>query len=339
MIQFSFGISGGKSIGEYIRLAKLAEEHNFHTLSIFDDLMFKPAWPILYVVAQHTTRIRVGPSVSNPYLIHPAILAEYAAMLDEISQGRAYMGIGRGAFLDLVNVESTRAITAVREAIELMRHLWRRQATPYQGKVFQATDHARLHWEPERPSIPVMVGTWGPKMCHMAGKLADEVKAGSMWSDTYGNYMWEHIAAGAQEAGRNPGEVGLVFGPLTSISANANEAKAVARRTLAFYLPYLAPMPEYLGIEAELVQRVQKLTTQGDYAAASALVPQHALDHFALYGTPNQVITEIERMLATTPVTRIEFGMPHGPEGSEAAIHLLGKHVLPHFARQDLVTG
>jgi 5,10-methylenetetrahydromethanopterin reductase len=335
MTIFSFGISGGKPIGEYIRLAKLAEEFNFHTLSIFDDLMFKPAWPILYVVAQHTERIKLGPSVSNPYLIHPAILAENVVMLDEISQGRAYMGIGRGAFLDFVNVEAKRALTAVPEAIELMRHLWRREQGPYQGKVFQTTDHARLHWEPERSSIPVMVGTWGPKMCHMAGKVADEVKAGAMWSDTYGQYMWEHIAAGAQEAGRDPKEVGLVFGPLTSIAEDGEEAKQFAKRTLAFYLPYLSPMPEYLGVEAEFVTRVQALTGQGDFAAAAALMPQWLLDHFALYGTPSQVIEGIERMVATTHVTRIEFGMPHGPQGSESALHLLGKHVLPYYARQE----
>jgi 5,10-methylenetetrahydromethanopterin reductase len=331
MTIFSLGISGGKPIEEYIHLAKLAEQYNFHTLSIFDDLMFKPAWPILYVVAQHTQRIQLGPSVSNPYLIHPAILAEFAVMLDEISHGRAYMGIGRGAFLDFVNVEAKRALTAVPEAVALMRHLWRHELGPFHGKVFQTTEHARLHWQPQRTSIPVMMGTWGPKMCYEAGKIADEVKAGAMWSDTYGQYMWEHIVAGAKEAGRDPREVGLVFGPLTSISEDADEAKAFAKRTLAFYLPFLSPMPEYLGVEAEFVTRVQELTRQGDMAAAMELVPQWLLDHFALYGTPHQVIEGIERMVATTHVTRIEFGMPHGPQGSERAVQLLGKHVLPHF--------
>ena len=333
MTIFSFGISGGKSIDEYIRLAKLAEEYNFHTLSIFDDLMFKPAWPILYVVAQHTERIQVGPSVSNPYLIHPAILAEYAAMLDEISHGRAYMGIGRGAFLDFINVEAKRALTAVPEAIKLMRHLWRREEGPFEGKVFKTTDHARLHWEPERPSMPVMVGTWGPKMCHAAGKIADEVKAGAVWSDTYSQYMWKHIEAGAQEVGRDPKEVGLVLGPLTAISEDGAEAKAFAKRTLAFYLPYMSPVPEYLGVEAEFIASVQELTGRGEMDAAGELVPQWLLDHFALYGTPNQVIEGIERMVASTNVTRVEFGMPHGPQGSESALHLLGKHVLPHFAQ------
>lgn len=336
MLTFSFGISGSKTIDEYIRLAQIVEGYDFHTLSIFDDLMFKPAWPILFVLGQHTQRVKLGPSVSNPYLIHPSILAEYAAMLDEISHGRAYMGIGRGAFLDFVHVESKRALTAVPEAIGLMRHLWRRAETAFEGKVFQATAGAQLHWEPRRAALPVMVGTWGPRLCAIAGRVADEVKAGSMWSDTYGRHMWEHVRQGAEKAGRDPAEIGMVLGPLTSIAEDGDEAQQHARQMLAFYLPYLSPMPEYLGVEPDLVPRVQAKTGAGDVAGAAALIPDWLLKHFALYGTPTQVIADIERMLDATHVTRIEFGMPHSPHGSEAALHLLGKEVLPHFVQKGI---
>jgi 5,10-methylenetetrahydromethanopterin reductase len=193
MIQLSIGISGSKSINDYIGLAKLAEAYHFHTLSIFDDLMFKPAWPILYVVAQQTERIRLGPSVTNPYLIHPAIWAENAAMLDEISTGRAYFGVGRGAFLDFVNVQSEKPIHAVRETIEIVRRLWRGDATPFQGQVFQTSEFAKLQWQPLRPNLLIMVGTWGERMCQMAGGVADEIKAGSMWSALYGNERVTHF--------------------------------------------------------------------------------------------------------------------------------------------------
>ncbi len=69
--------------------------------------------------------------------------------------------------------------------------------------------------------------------------VADEVKAGSSWSESYSRYMWENIEAGAKEAGRDPSEVHLVLGPLTSISADRDAAERYARRTLVFYLPYL----------------------------------------------------------------------------------------------------
>ena len=333
MTTFSFGINGGKTIPEYIELAQLSEEYGFHTFSVFDDLMYKPAWPILFTLAQHTKRIRLGPSVCNPYLTHPSLLAEYAAMLDEATGGRAYFGIGRGAFLDFVGVSTPRPITTVREAIEMIRRLWAGDSTPYEGRVFQATEAAQIAWEPQRRDIPIMVGTWGPKMCEMAGAVANEIKAGSMWSDRYGQHMWDHIEAGAKQAGRDPKEVGLVFGPLTAIAEDREQAKAYAKQTLAFYLPYLAPMPEFVGMEPDVVKQIQAATSEGQMEQAVDLISDEILGHFALYGTPSDVIEDIERMTSETPVTRIEFGMPHGPNGSVEALHLLGKQVLPHFSK------
>ena len=334
-VQLSIGVAGSKPAGDYIALAQLAEQYGFHTFSVFDDLMFKPAWPLLFIAAQHTRRIRIGPSVCNPYLIHPAILAGNIALLDELSGGRAYLGIGRGAFLDFVQVETTHPITTVREAVELIRRLLRGERAAYHGKIFHATEAAHLQWPPPRADIPLMIGTWGAQMCRMAGAIADEVKAGSLWSAAYGRHMWEHIAAGARAAGRAPSAVRLVFGPLTSIAEDREEAKAHARRTLAFYLPYLSPMPEFVGVAPEEIARIKEATARNAYDEAASLVSDVALENFALYGTPRDIIAGIERMLDETQVGRIEFGMPHGPRGSFEAIHLLGKHVAPHFARRD----
>jgi hypothetical protein len=180
-----------------------------------------------------------------------------------------------------------------------------------------------------------MVGTWGERMCAMAGAHADEVKAGSMWSERYGRHMWTQIADGAKAAGRDPARVGLVFGPLTSIADDADSAREHARRTLAFYLPYLAPMPAFAGMEPDVVAWIQAAASRGDMAGATALISDDLLRQFALFGTPGEVIAEIERMADAAPVTRIEFGMPHGPDGSAAALRLLGESVLSHFKRRS----
>jgi 5,10-methylenetetrahydromethanopterin reductase len=331
MVQLSVGVSGGKPLTEYIALARQVEGFGFQGFSIFDDLMFKPAWPILFAVAPHTSRVRLGPSVTNPYLVHPAILAGNAALLDEATGGRAYFGIGRGAFLEFLQVEMPRPITAVRESIEIARRLWQGDRTPYHGRVFTATEDAFLQWKPLRVEMPIMVGTWGPKMARMAGGLADEVKAGSCWSVAFSRHLWEHISAGAVEAGRAQDACGLVLGPLTSISEDRQAAEQFARRTLVFYLPYLAPMPEFAGVEAEELERVRAAASAGDVDKAASLLSQHTLDNFALYGNAGDCIAQIERMVDQTAVSRIEFGMPHGPEGSAAAIKLLGEKVRPHF--------
>ena len=331
MVQLSVGLPGNRPLADYVALAQLAEDLGFHTLSIFDDLLFKPAWPILFSIAGRTERIRLGPSVANPYLIHPAILAEHAALLDEATNGRSYFGIGRGAFLDALQLGTPRPLTTVREAIELVQHLLRGETQPYVGQIFQATAGTRLTWQPPRERVPIMVGTWGPKMARMAGGLADEVKAGSCWSAAYGRMLRGEIDAGARAAGRDPGAVQFVLGPLTAIGEDRAVAQAYARRTLTFYLPHLAPMPEFVGMEPELVARVREATGRGEIDAAAALISDAHLNQFALYGTPHDCIEGIERLVTEAGVGRVEFGAPHGPDGPAAAIRLLGERVLPHF--------
>ncbi len=334
MVQLSIAFSGEKPLREYLTLAKAVEDYGFDTLSIYDDLMFRPAWPILNAIALHTQRIRIGPAIANPYLMHPAIIAGNLALLDEMSDERAYLGIGRGAFLEFLEMDQPRPITAVRESIEIIKRLLVDDRTPYHGQMFHMTESAFLRWTPPRADVPILVGTWGPKMCEMSGALADEVKVSPVWNAEYARSLWQHITKGAQRAGRDPGDVALVIGVLTSIAGDREEAKAHARRALSIYLPYLSPMTEMVGVEKEEIQRIKVASSRGDYDDAARYVSDTSLNSFTLYGTPTDIIAKIERMVSEAPVRRIEFGTPHGPDEA-TAIRLLGEQVLPHFAGND----
>ena len=336
-LSLSFGSNGAPTVAEQIGLARAAEGYGFSHFSAFDDLFFRPAWPTLFSVAQHTTRIGIGPSVVNPYLMHPALLAEYAALLEEIAPGRAYLGIGRGAFLEDIGVETTRPLRTLREAIALIRQLWaseheRSAGSPFVGEIYQLRAGAAFHFPTPARALPIMLGTWGERGARLSGELADELKAGSLWSARYAQHLWQNIQQGAERAGRDASECGLVLGPLTAIAEDRAAAEACARQTLVFYLPYLTPMPQFLGMEEDLLTRIGARQAAGDLAGAAALIPAALLAEFALFGTPQDVIAGIERMAAEAPITRVEFGMPHGPDGSAAALRLLGERVLPQFA-------
>ena len=287
-LQLSFGSNGAPTIFDQIALALAAESYGFTHFSAFDDLFFRPAWPTLFRVAQHSSRIGLGPSVVNPYLTHPALTGEYAAILEEIAPGRAYLGIGRGAFLEDLNVEVTRPLRTLREAIALIRHLWAGDDSPFEGEIFQLNQGASLHFPTPARDIPIMVGTWGVRGAQLSGELADELKAGSSWSVRYAQHPWGNIERGAAGAGRDAGACGLVLGPLTSVSEDRAAASSFARQTLVFYLPYLEPMPQYLGMDDELLDRIQARRAEGDLPAAAALIPDDLLGEFALYGDDDE---------------------------------------------------
>ena len=328
--ELSIAIPGDRTIEEYIRLSTLIDQYGFHTLSIYDDLLFKPAWPLLSVVASNTEKVRIGPAVVNPYLVHPAITAGNLAVLDEISKGRAYLGIGKGAFLDFLNLESQKPLTAMREATEIIQSLIRGDRKPYTGEMCSLGESAFLRYKPVRDRIPIIYGTWGFQTSELAGQIADGIKVSPLWNSDYADELRNHLSKGALSTGRDKNSLKLCLGVLTSVDEDEITAKEFAKQSLAVYLPYLSPMTEYLEISKGELNKVSPLSKAGRYADAAIHITDRTLDSFALYGTPAQVSKKIQHLLNRVSVDRIEFGSPLGPDPVNA-ITLLGEQVLPVF--------
>ena len=328
--ELSIAIPGDKTIEEYLRLSSLIDRYGFHTLSIYDDLLFKPAWPLLSVIASSTENVQIGPAVVNPYLVHPAITAGNLAVLDEISQGRAYLGIGKGAFLDFLNLDSQKPLTALRESTEIIQSLIRGDRKPYPGKMFSLSESAFLRYKPTRDQIPIIYGTWGFQTSELAGQIADGIKASPLWNSDYADELRNHLSKGALSNGRDKDSLKLCLGVLTSVDEDEITAKEFAKQSLAVYLPYLSPMTEYLEISKGELNKVSPLSKAGRYADAAIHITDRTLDSFALYGTPAQVSKKIQHLLNRVSVDRIEFGSPLGPDPVNA-ITLLGEQVLPVF--------
>jgi 5,10-methylenetetrahydromethanopterin reductase len=161
--------------------------------------------------------------------------------------------------------------------------------------------------------------------------MAAGVKSDGMWNPDYVKHLRENIEIGARRVGRDPDEVEIIAGPLSSISSDRAKAVETARRVLAVYLPYLHPMTEVAGIPAEEVAKVRAAAAVGDFARGAGHVSDLAVAKCSVTGTPEDVIPQIEAM-AEAGVTHVAFGHCLGPDFDEA-LDLLGKEVLPHFRR------
>ncbi len=329
MIQLSIAFQSNKRLAEYGELARLVEQYTFDTITLYEDLMFQPAWQPLHVMAQNTKRVRLGPAIVTPYLRHPALIAGEFALLNEAAAGRAYLGLGRGAFLDALEMEQPQPITTVCETISMVRRLLQGDRTPFQGQVFRATEEAYLRWEPPYRQMPLLIGTWGPKMAALAGREADEVKIGGCWNPDFVPLMRDYIARGAQEVGRDPEEIGIVVGAVTVVDEDRAAAEALARREVAMYLPVVIRLDPTLEVDEAEVEAVEAAARRGDQAAAAAAISTETLRRLACFGTPEDVIKQVEAF-AEVGVARVEFGTPHGRDEA-AAIRLLGERVLPYF--------
>lgn len=329
-VKFSISMQGSYPLRDYIDMAKKIESYGFDAINIYDDLMFKPTWPIVTLIGEHTESVEVGPGIVTPQVVHPAYHAGHLAELDELTGGRAVLGIGRGAFMEFLGIQKQlKPITMVRESIQIIRRLLAGDRTPFEGEIFSATEELFFRFKPQRQDIPIFIGTWGPKMCQLAGELATETKSDGMWDPNYVPILRENIDIGARRAGRDPGEVGICAGPLCSISNDRAAAVAAARQVLAVYLPYLHPMTEVSGVPADDIQQVRQAAAVGDFERGASYVSDLAVRKHSVSGTPADVIPQIEDMIAAG-VTHIAFGHPLGPDFDEA-VDLIGSQILPHF--------
>lgn len=193
---------------DLVRQAVLAEEAGFDFLVISDH--FHPwlpehhhsgfAWSILGAVAQATSKIKLATMVTRPIVrYHPALIAQAAATVAVLSEGRFTLGLGAGERLNEHVVGKGWPPVHVRhqmlrEAIEIIRLLWQGDYVSYQGKHFTLED-AKLFDLPKQP-IDMFVAAGGPN----AARLAGEMSAGLCATEPKAALIDDFAAAGGDKA-------------------------------------------------------------------------------------------------------------------------------------------
>jgi 5,10-methylenetetrahydromethanopterin reductase len=321
-------------ITAYGPMAARCEGYGFHGVTVYNDMLYQPAWLPLLEIARATRRVRLGPAAVNPFTCHPVNIAGNIALIDEASGGRAYLGLARGAWLDFVGLEPARPVAALREAFECVRHLLAQSKQPYQGQVFHLAGGDALRWDILRPNIPLLLGSWGPATIRACAAQIDEIKIGG--SANPGVVPAIRAAAGtaAQAAGRGPGAIGIAIGAVTVVDRDGAAARDLARRKVALYLPVIAPLDPTLGIEPELLDRIGAAAAAYDFDRAAADISDELLARLAFAGTPEQVAEQALALYAAG-ADRVELGTPHGLS-EEEGLRLLGERVLPLLGERVL---
>jgi 5,10-methylenetetrahydromethanopterin reductase len=116
-------ITPGMSIAEVVELARLVEEVGFDRLGISDVPLYPDCLQLLTLCASATRRVQLGPLVTNPYSHHPVLLASAAATLGEVSEGRAFLGLGWGAGLEGIGIAQPTPVAALRESVTIINDL------------------------------------------------------------------------------------------------------------------------------------------------------------------------------------------------------------------------
>jgi 5,10-methylenetetrahydromethanopterin reductase len=318
-----------KPPGSYGQLAAAAEAYGFDVVSVFGDLLYQPPLPALLEMARATNRVRLGPACLNPYTQHPYEIAGSVAALDALSGGRAYLGLARGTWLDLIGVAQPRPLDALRDAAAIVRALLSGDDRGYQGVLYRLAPGVRLRYRLPDTVPPLLLGTWGPRGGALAGEIADEIKAGGTANPLLVPLIRSRVSAGAVPAGRRADAVQIVLGAVTVVAQDGVAARRRARAEVAMYLAVVADLDPTAAVPPDLIERVRSLVRAGDHEGAGALIPDDVLDLFAFSGTPDHVAALARRVL-DAGAGRVDFGTPHGLTDAEG-VALLGTRVLPQL--------
>jgi 5,10-methylenetetrahydromethanopterin reductase len=318
--ELGLGLQTDKNPGAYGPLAQLAEHAGFDVVTTFNDLWFQPALPALLEIARATTRVRVGPSCLNPFTAHPVEIAGQIAALDATSNGRAFLGLARGTWLKPLGLDQSDPVTAIRETWEIVRRLLARDDSGFTGRKFSLPQGQRLRFPVLRDAVPLLVGTWAPRLSAFAGEKAQELKVGGSANPDVVPVIRERIG--------NP-EVRIVLGAVTVVDEDGKRARSVARREVAMYLAVVAELEPTVSLDPELVARIRALVAASDDESAGALISDDVLDRFAFAGSPEQIAAHVEAVF-DAGAGRVDFGTPHGvPE--RHGVELLCAEVLPRL--------
>jgi 5,10-methylenetetrahydromethanopterin reductase len=331
--EVSIAFQTDKSPAHYVALAKLVNQYDFDAVSVYCDAPYHPSYGPLLLMAPHIERARLGPAAVSPSRMPPIDIAANTALLAQVAQRGVYIGLARGAWLVEHGVtELAHPIQSIRETVDIVRRLLAGEGGGYKGQVFQIAEHVTTPYPLPTEPIPIMIGSWGAKLCALAGEIANEVKVGGSSNPDIIPVVKGYIGEGVNRAGHIIGSVGVVMGAVTVVDDDREQARQAARRATLLYLPVVIPLDPTLHTDPELIERLRDHANHQEFDAGARLISDELLDRFAFSGNAADII-RLAEALFDAGASRIEFGTPHGII-PEAGIRILGEKVVP-VLKQD----
>jgi 5,10-methylenetetrahydromethanopterin reductase len=307
-----------------------AEQLGYDSIWITDHFNNRNVYVSLSVIANYTDRIKLGPGVTNPYLVHPVMTAQSVASLNEVAPGRVICGLGAGdrTTLDMVGTPMKAPLRTVREAVEVIRRQLAREKGEYAGRKFKTSAGARFNFKVNQP-IPIYIGAQGPKMLQLAGAIGDGALVNASHPDDIERAV-KLIKKGAETAGRKTDEIDIAAYTSFSVAENEKKARKPVVPVVAYIVAGSPPtILEKHGIPVEKADQIRSDLANRKWAEAFGAVDSGMIDAFTVCGSPEQCTEKIESLFKTG-ITHFVTGSPLGPN-VRGAIDLFGEEVLPHF--------
>jgi F420-dependent oxidoreductase-like protein len=264
---------------------------------------------VMGFLAARTTRVQIGAAILPIYSRTPALIAMTAAGLDELSGGRAILGLGSSGPQVIEGWHGVRfdhPVERTREIIEICRRVWRREVITYDGSCYRIPlppekgtglgKPLKMITHPARERIPIYVAALGPRNVEMTAEVA-EGWLPIFYEPEMAHKIWgEALARGASRRPTDLGPLEVVAGGLLAIGEDVEHLRELERPRLALYIGGMGARGRNFyndlvcryGYEREAAA-IQDLYLAGRKDEAAAMVPAGLIESTSLVGSASYV--------------------------------------------------
>jgi 5,10-methylenetetrahydromethanopterin reductase len=214
----SIGVSPREPLSHAAEIAEEADRRGFAAVWVVDFQMgMKDAYAAMNLIALRTKQIEIGPGVTNLQTRHSTVTANAITALDEISNGRAMLGIGAGWSAVLAAGKTPSKLGEIRKDVGDIRRLFSGEEFMLDGNPAQLATARR--------QIPIYLASSQPGMLRLAGEVADGVILMGAADPEFCRWQLNYIYEGLEKAGRSRSDLLIDF--FVTVSVADNEAKAL----------------------------------------------------------------------------------------------------------------
>jgi 5,10-methylenetetrahydromethanopterin reductase len=309
-MRFSYAMLPDYPLSESLASIKKADELGFYAVYAADETWHKDLWLLFAAAAGQTSQIRLGPSISGVVLREPTLIAQAAATLDELSNGRAEVAVSSGNFGLLaqyhIDWAKTKPLSRVKEAVHVIRTLLDDGVVTFDGEFFKYSGLFTFA-RPVQERLPVKMGAMrGPKSFEASTEFSDGCHHALSYTREAYEYMMKHCTIGAERAGKNVHDLDLGSWVVFSVAEDSAVAKDAARSMVGLYA---SSMPheqlERNGVSPDEVAPIIEAIGAGDMAKGIELTSPDLAERLSIAGTPEEVTEKIKTNIEPTGINHM----------------------------------
>jgi len=329
-MKFGITLKPDISIERIVGLTRQAEGAGFEYGWIFDShVLWMEPYPLMTLMATNTQRMRLGTCVTNPATRDLTVTASLFATLNLISGGRMELGIGRGDSSRRVMGKKPVSWSQLESAVTEFRALTSGKEVQHDGQP------TRLSWAKDSPRV--WIAGYGPKVLHMAGRVADVIIL-QFADPALISWCMGFVKEGARAAGRDPSRIEVMAAAPVWVSDDLSVARERVRWFPALVSNHVMDLIRQYKPEDLPPALTSFVQDRGHYdyqhhceveSDNANFVSDEVVDRFCLVGNVDAHRKKL-RDLADAGVTQFNIYLMCGDE--EQTLVEYQRDVLPEFA-------